>query len=821
MLRYIRQILTYLTSHIRFKIILPYAVLTLMVAITGVYLSVRLVAEPLEERFKGELIESGRVVANGMAQREQLHLTTFRTIAFTEGLDEAIVNNDRGKLSALVFGVVANAGIDRVDIIGLDGRQLLEIHRPPGASSVDTYITSNVVENTTDWPIRIILQKVLEGVVEQGRDKFVALTTLDNEQLFLTVGPVKQGNRVVGAVIISSYTEDLVRSLRQLTSAEISVYDIEGKLVNTTFSSVEEATAALALDATQARLLLSVEGDASPQRSATIRGSDYDLLFGVFWARGEPLGFYSVIKETTFTDSISAVRNLMALIFAVALALVFGIGYLTSNAITGQLQHLMEIAVAVAKGDFTKRTEISSADEIGKLGHSLDEMTESLDHMTRSLARKITELTILHKNSTDMVGKSGPNLDHSLQALTTDVKNIMTQANQVLVHLLDEEGLTLIPKTFTPNGINTLPAFNFAQDSGLRNLLAGAEPQIVSQTQLEPYVLNGSFPKNGASELLITPLVAGQDLIGMLTLTPRPGQTPTSLMNDDTGRLLGTMVNQAAMSIKNARLFEELQDAYRDLQQLDKLKTEFINIAAHELRTPLGGIILAANFIEKRGDQKLQKKAHAIVVSTLRMRTMVDAMLTIQRLDAGTAFLQPTLIDVRDILRKVVHDFQPMAELEGHVINLNLPDDLPMIQADGEKVGLIVSNLLSNAIKFTPIDGQIEVTAQDYVKGIVIRVRDNGVGIAMEHQREIFERFHQVRPEHLAGHGGLGLGLYIVKHLVELHNGQVWVESQPGQGSTFSFTLPQEEAVDNQTGVTTSPGDARLNPRQEKLLEYT
>jgi signal transduction histidine kinase len=168
-------------------------------------------------------------------------------------------------------------------------------------------------------------------------------------------------------------------------------------------------------------------------------------------------------------------------------------------------------------------------------------------------------------------------------------------------------------------------------------------------------------------------------------------------------------------------------------------------------------------------------------------------MLAIQRLDSGTAFLRLKPVDFRDILKQVVSEYQPIAELEGHTIRINLPDRLPTVEADDDKISLVLSNLLSNAIKFVPEGGCIEVTAQDYKLGILCSVSDNGPGIPVEDQQRIFDRFYQARSEHMAGHGGMGIGLTIVKHLVELHGGQVWVESEVGQGATFSFTLPQQQ----------------------------
>ena len=204
-----------------------------------------------------------------------------------------------------------------------------------------------------------------------------------------------------------------------------------------------------------------------------------------------------------------------------------------------------------------------------------------------------------------------------------------------------------------------------------------------------------------------------------------------------------------------------------------------------------------ASFMQKRVPPKLQKTMNFLVVSTLRMRTMVDAMLTIQRLDAGKAFLRVSSVNIQDVIRKTVADFQPMAELEGHTIVVNLPDELPTIQADAEKIDLIFSNLLSNAIKFIPEKGHIEVTIQDYGESILASVSDNGVGIAIEDKERIFERFYQVRVDHIAGHSGMGIGLTTVKYLVELHGGQVWVESEVGKGSTFFITFPKIITTDS------------------------
>jgi len=526
-----------------------------------------------------------------------------------------------------------------------------------------------------------------------------------------------------------------------------------------------------------------------------------------------------VALQRTFIDKYGTdARNYMVLIFATALVLVFGIGYLMANAITGQLQHLMENALAVASGDFTRRIQISSDDEIGSLAISLDHMTESLASYTSALQKRIDELTALYEGSTAVTVKLGLNLEQVLQAVATSVKEVIRGTDQVVVHLLDEEsGRLLVPRASTSDDPADFPSLAFEEKGEMRALLAAAKPQVVRLSDIGAHSLNGTFKKDGASPALIAPLIAGKEMIGMLTLTPDETDAQTDLLDEDNDRLLGTMANQAAIAIKNAQLFEATQRAYEELRKLDDLKTQFINIAAHELRTPLGAMMGYASYAEKRAPEKLRKSMRFLVASTVRMRTMVDAMLTIQRLDAGTAFLRLTTVDVRDVIDKVVTDFEPMAELEGHSLTVNMPDELPLIHADPEKIGLILSNLLSNAIKFTPESGQIEVAAQSYLKGILVSVRDNGGGIAPEDQERIFERFYQARAEHIAGHGGMGLGLTIVKHLVELHEGQIWLESEIGKGTTFFFTLPQETPIAS-TAAELVTADLTLRNKEKALL---
>jgi signal transduction histidine kinase/HAMP domain-containing protein len=786
MFRHIRRFINYLSSHILFKIIFPYALLTLMVAVIGIYLNTRLVASTLEERFYQQLVFSATAVADSLALREQSHLSNLNTIIFTEGIDEAIFARDSEKLDALILPVVVNSKIDRVDVVDTRGMTLLEVYRPYGS---DVHTTTVGGASLGNWPI---IQKVRSGLVDTVGDKFVALRAEGDASMLLTAQSIRRNGEVIGAVMVGTHIQSLLQSLRQASYADVTLYDLEGNVIGTTLGENLSEVLAIGPDVPK---MLSLEGISSPRRSITLDGRNYDLFLSIFWARGEPVGFYSVALQPTFINTYgNAARNQMALIFAAALLLVFGIGYSMANAITGQLQHLMRNAMAVAGGDFSKRTEIATGDEIGLLARSLDHMTQSLATYTSALQNRIDELVALYDSSTAVTARSGLNLDHVLRAVITSIKASVQGIDRVVAYLLDESGDVLVCRNGDLGEVSGFPPLSFGE-VGLGALLAAPHLQVVPLANLETFSLGEAFAEEGDLEVLIAPLIAGQEPIGMLTLVPEPGYPGSELLNEDSERLLGTLVNQAAIAIKNAQLFETTQRAYEELRQLDDLKTQFINIAAHELRTPLGAMMGYASFVEKRSPEKLRGPMRFMVASTLRMRTMVDAMLAIQGLDAGTTFLRLTSVDVRGIIQRISTDFQPMAELEDHVLEVSLPEDLPPVQGDAEKIGLVLSNLVSNAIKFTPEKGRIQITARDRGYDILVSVSDNGVGIAPEDHERIFERFYQARAEHIAGHGGIGIGLTIVKHLVELHGGDIWVKSELGEGSTFFFTLPKVAVV--------------------------
>jgi signal transduction histidine kinase len=257
---------------------------------------------------------------------------------------------------------------------------------------------------------------------------------------------------------------------------------------------------------------------------------------------------------------------------------------------------------------------------------------------------------------------------------------------------------------------------------------------------------------------------------------------------------LQVMVGQAAIAIENAHLFQEIHQAYSELKKLDQMKSKFINIAAHELRTPLAILMGHASVMEEEVTGPAQDHLDVITRNATRLRVLIDDMLNLSYLETGQAQLKVEEVILRDVIQQAILDMGDMAKEKSLGIEVNVPADFPPMLADRQKLDLIVVNLLSNAVKYTPDGGHIWFEAGLNGDKAVITVNDTGIGIPPEEYDKIFDRFYQVADSLTRQQGGIGLGLAIVKSLVEVCRGRIWVESEVGKGSAFVVELPLRQS---------------------------
>jgi signal transduction histidine kinase len=294
----------------------------------------------------------------------------------------------------------------------------------------------------------------------------------------------------------------------------------------------------------------------------------------------------------------------------------------------------------------------------------------------------------------------------------------------------------------------------------------------------------------GYRSLLAVPLLREGRIMGGLTIFRRtPGSFPPEVVN-----LLQTFATQSLLAIQNARLFREIEDKGRQLEAANRHKSEFLANVSHELRTPLNAIIGFSEVLGERMFGELNEKqaeyTEDILSSGRHLLSLINDILDLSKIEAGRMELEIDKFDLPSAIENALILVRERVTRRGIRLERVIDESLGDFTGDERKIKQILLNLLSNAVKFTPEGGRIEVRASLGVGSVVLSVSDTGIGIAPEDREIIFEEFRQVGTNYAQKREGTGLGLSLTKKFVEMHGGKIWVVSELGKGSTFTFTLP-------------------------------
>ncbi|MFP4321791.1 MAG: GAF domain-containing protein, partial [Anaerolineales bacterium] len=313
----------------------------------------------------------------------------------------------------------------------------------------------------------------------------------------------------------------------------------------------------------------------------------------------------------------------------------------------------------------------------------------------------------------------------------------------------------------------------------------------------------------GLHAALVLPLVKGLRQFGDLVLYSR---TPGHRFADEDLEVAQLLASQIAIALDNADLFQALEDRARELAEANRLKSQFLANISHELRTPMNSIL---GFSETLlggiyGDlnEKQRSRIERINNNGRDLLSLIDDLLDISKIDAGRMEIKLESVDLRIEIHNVLHRMESQAQAKHIYLKSDIPDDLPKAHGDTVRVRQVITNLVGNAVKFTKTGG-VTVTAQAKEEVVLapepgekptqhviwVSVADTGIGIRIEDQLIIFDEFRQVDGSTTREYGGTGLGLAICKRLIELMGGRIWVDSDVGEGSTFTFVLPVHPAL--------------------------
>jgi len=292
---------------------------------------------------------------------------------------------------------------------------------------------------------------------------------------------------------------------------------------------------------------------------------------------------------------------------------------------------------------------------------------------------------------------------------------------------------------------------------------------------------------------LYIPLKSRGKLTGVLILGQKPSHQPYPREEEE---LLVTITNQMAMNLENACLYDLEREGRARLEALHEQRNEFILAMSHELKTPLTSIKLASEMLADEAKLSPRSPSGKLLknlrLSANSMERRMKDLLDFLKLQTFSLEFETSIEDIKAVLKDISRSIRPFISAKKQTLTAEIPDSLPRIMMDRKRFEQIVLNLLSNANKYAPTGGEIKLTAEVRDSELMVKVSDNGPGIPLDEQDLVFKPYHRVKQQ---SDRSLGLGLTIAKSLVELHNGKIWLDSQPGKGSTFSFTIPIEGAA--------------------------
>ena len=322
-----------------------------------------------------------------------------------------------------------------------------------------------------------------------------------------------------------------------------------------------------------------------------------------------------------------------------------------------------------------------------------------------------------------------------------------------------------------------------------RTVLERKPVQVADVLSDPDYSLQEVQRRFGFRTVLAVPLLREGNPVGaivLMRLTVRP-------FTDKQIELATTFADQAGIAIENVRLFDEIQDKSRQLEEASQHKSQFLANMSHELRTPLNAIL---GYTELMADGAYGEPSDETLGVLKRLEAngkhllgLINDVLDLSKIEAGQLVLELSDYCIQDIAQTVRSTLEPLASDKKLAFKVEMASELPPGHGDGRRLTQVLINLVGNAIKFTDA-GEVAIKAEASNGSFHVSVRDTGPGISSADQIRLFQEFQQADNAITKKKGGTGLGLAISKRIIEMHGGRIWVESQPGQGSTFTFTLP-------------------------------
>ena len=448
------------------------------------------------------------------------------------------------------------------------------------------------------------------------------------------------------------------------------------------------------------------------------------------------------LSDHEVDGTVQHLQSAIVVLAASSTGLALVLGVVVSSWISNALNRIRKGAEFIANGDFSRPIPVKTGDEIGQLATAFNNMSERLRDAYRrqAIAQQRDEAMLL-------------SMGEGLIALDSEGK--VALMNKTAAELFD------------------LPS----EAAGIGKLVQEVyQLYPANLTKMEQPIELEKRP----SYVALRQGIAVNEVYGFKKADGRK-------------YLLNITANPVKLDGKVVGVITVLRDVTKE-KEVDRMKTEFISLASHQLRTPLSAIKWFSEMLVSGDAGELQPDqldfAKNIAESTERMIDLVNALLNISRIESGRIMVDPRPTDLKELVSGIVSDLKAKTEEKNQTLIISVNDGLPKINLDPRLIGQVYLNMLTNAVKYTPKGGEISVFISRKDDQIISQVTDNGYGIPKEQQSHIFQKFFRAANAVKVETDGTGLGLYLIKAVVESSGGKIWFESEEGKGTTFWFSMP-------------------------------